>query len=113
MVKPFAIAFLIVASLIASRPVVADPIEYLDEDEYDIGMELGEADFYEEIQWQGIDLGNLDAPKPPPVECLRVCETVENAAQFACDFLGTPGRRGGCRVGVAAAGAVCRWVCTR
>ena len=113
MAKAVAIVFLMVVGMIVARPARADLIEVLDQDEWD--QEFGTAEYNFEIDafWQGIDFAKPDAPKPPPVECIRVCEAIENAAQFACDFLGTAGRRGGCRAGVGVAGAVCRWVCTQ
>lgn len=113
MVKASVVAFLMFVSVIVARPARADLIEVMDQDEFDQEMGIAESNFEIEAFWQGIDFGAPEAPKPPRPECVRVCEALENAGQFACDFLGTPGRRGGCRVGVAAAGAVCRWVCTQ
>jgi len=110
MVKASVILFLIVASVVAIRPVGADPIEYEDEEEYDIGFDLGDGEFYGGLDIAGIDL--TEVIKLPQVECTMTCNTVENNAQLVCAVLGSLGRRIGCSAAVGAAGAVCRYYCS-
>ena len=113
MAKSTVIAFLMLTSVVIPRVVAADPIEVLDEDEYNEARDIGEADYDEEVALQGIDLLDPPAPKPPNPTCTMICEVVETAASAACNFLSTPAQRLGCAAGVAAGASVCRWVCTQ
>jgi hypothetical protein len=112
MVKAFMIASLIVAGLVASRPVVADPIEVEDYDqEYDLGFGIGDGEIYDQIWDQGIDLAN-QVQKPPVVECVLMCSQAESEAMFACALIPHPVARGACIAAVTGGGMVCKWYCT-
>ena len=111
MVKASVILFLIVASVFAVRPVGADSIEFEDEEEYQTGFGLGEAEYFDGIWDQGIDLAN-ELIKPPQVECTLTCNNVESDLMFVCSLLGSSARRVGCMAAVGAGAAVCRYYCS-
>ena len=112
MVKAFVIASMIVVSVLAARPVVADPIEVDDYDqEYDLGFGIGDGEIYDQIWDQGIDLAN-QVQKPPVVECTLICSQAETNAMVACGLISHPVARGACMAAVVGGGAVCRWYCT-
>lgn len=112
MVKAFVIASMIVVSVLATRPVVADPIEVDDYDqEYDLGFGIGDEEIYDQIWVQGIDLAD-QVQKPPVVECVLMCSQAESEALLTCGLISHPVARGACMAAVAGGGMVCKWYCT-